>query len=130
MVRSRRMLEVIERDGLFDRVASLGSWFLTELQALGSRYPDLVSNARGRGLMCALDLPGTAERDALVTALREQEKVLLLPCGPRSIRFRPALSIQEDDLARGIKALDRCLGRLPVVSAGTKSRYPGKADHG
>jgi L-lysine 6-transaminase len=114
MVRCRRLLEVIERDQLFGRVAPLGAWFLTELEALASRHPGLVSNVRGRGLMCALDLPGAIERDALVTALRENEKVLLLPCGPRSIRFRPALTIEEDDLARALKALDRCLARIPV----------------
>jgi L-lysine 6-transaminase len=116
MVRSRRLLEIIERDQLFGRVASVGAWFRNELEALASRHPGLVSNVRGRGLMCALDLPGAAERDALVTALREDEKVLLLPCGPRSIRFRPALTIEEDDLARGLKALDRCLARIPVPS--------------
>jgi L-lysine 6-transaminase len=114
MVRSRRLLEIIEQDKLFDRVAPLGAWFLSELEALGSRHPVLVSNVRGRGLMCAFDLPGAAERDALVTALREDEKVLLLPCGARSIRFRPALTIEEDDLARGLKALDRCLARIAV----------------
>ena len=116
MVRSRRLLEVIERDQLFGRVASVGAWFLSELEALASRHPGRVSNVRGRGLMCALDLPGATERDALVTALREDEKVLLLPCGPRSIRFRPALTIEEDDLTRGLKALDRCLARIPVPS--------------
>jgi len=114
MVRSRRLLEVIERDRLFDRAASLGAWFLAELQVVASRHPGLVSNVRGRGLMCALDLPGTPERDALVTALREDENVLLLPCGPQSIRFRPALIIEEDDLARALKALDRCLARIAV----------------
>ena len=116
MVRSRRLLEIIERDQLFGRVASVGAWFRNELEALASRHPGLVSNVRGRGLMCALDLPGAAERDALVTALREDEKVLLLPCGPRSIRFRPALNIEDDDLTRGLKALDRCLARVPVPS--------------
>jgi L-lysine 6-transaminase len=30
------------------------------------------------------------------------------------VRFRPALTIGEDDLARGLKAVDRCLARLPV----------------
>src|SRR5215470_13560718 len=114
MVRSRRLLEVIERDQLFGRAASLGDWFLAELQVVASRHPGLVSNVRGRGLMCALDLTGTPERDALVTALREDENVLLLPCGPRSIRFRPALTIEEDDLARGLKGLDRCLARIAV----------------
>jgi L-lysine 6-transaminase len=117
MVRSRRMLEVIERDQLFERAASVGSRFLTELQTLASRYRGLVSNVRGRGLMCAFDLPDAARRDALVTALREEEKVLLLPCGPNSIRVRPALTIGEDDLIRGLKALDRCLDRIPGLPA-------------
>ena len=130
MVRCRRLLEVIERDRLVDRVAAVGSWFLAELQALASRYPDLVSNVRGRGLMCALDLPGAEERDALVTALRDEEQVLLLPCGSTSIRFRPALTIAEDDLASGLKALDRCLARLPVVSARTMSHRQGEGEHG
>ena len=130
MVRCRRLLEVIERDRLVDRVASLGSWFFAELQALASRYPGLVSNVRGRGLMCVLDLPGTEERDALVTALREEAKVLLLPCGSTSIRFRPALTIAGDDLARGLKALDRCLARLPVVLARTMSHRQREGEHG
>ena len=99
------------REDLVDRQARTG---LAELQALASRHPYVISNVRGRGLMCALDLPGTPERNSLVTALREDEKVLLLPCGPRSIRFRPALTIEEDDLARGLKALDRCLTRIAV----------------
>jgi L-lysine 6-transaminase len=112
MVRSRRLLEIIEREALADRAASLGAWFLTELQELGARHPGLVSNVRGRGLMCAFDMPGGPERDSLITILREEERVLLLPAGPRSIRFRPALTISEDELAVGVKALDRSLSRL------------------
>src|SRR6266581_4441629 len=67
MVRSRRLLEIIERDKLFDRAADLGAWFLAELIELGGRYPSLASNVRGRGLMCAFDLPSQAERDSLLT---------------------------------------------------------------
>jgi L-lysine 6-transaminase len=112
MVRSRRLLEIIERDRLFDRVADTGAWFLAELQELGSHFPGLVSNVRGRGLMCAFDLPGTAERDRALGILREQEKILLLPCGPQSIRFRPALTITTEELSTGLKGLDRGLSRL------------------
>ncbi len=112
MVRSRRLLEIIERDGLFDRAAATGAWFLAELRELGARYPGLVSNARGRGLMCAFDLPDTAQRDALLGILRDEDRILLLPSGPRSIRFRPALTISEDELAVGIKAIAGRLDRL------------------
>jgi L-lysine 6-transaminase len=49
--------------------------------------------------------------------LREQERILLLPSGVRSVRFRPALTISEDDLSIGLKGLDRCLRRLAVDRA-------------
>ena len=116
MVRSRRLLEIIERDGVFGQVAATGAWFLTELQEVGGRFPGLVSNVRGRGLMCAFDLPGTAERDSLLSIMRE-EKILLLPCGPRSIRFRPALTITTEELSTGLKGLDRGLSRLGNTGA-------------
>ena len=66
MVRSRRLLEIIERDGVFGQAASTGAWLLAELEELAARFPGLVSNVRGRGLMCAFDLPGSAERDTLL----------------------------------------------------------------
>lgn len=112
MVRSRRLLEIIERDRLFERAAALGEWFLAELRELGGRYPGVVSNVRGRGLMCAFDLPSHADRDWLLSVAREEERLLLLPSGPRSIRFRPALNISEGDLAVGLKALERCFDKL------------------
>jgi L-lysine 6-transaminase len=112
MVRSRRLLELIERDRLFDRAAATGAWFFAELQELGARFPALVSNVRGRGLMCAFDLPGSRQRDSLLTILREEEKVLLLPAGTRSIRFRPALTVSQDELTVGRKAIERALGRI------------------
>jgi L-lysine 6-transaminase len=118
MVRSRRLLEIIERDGLFDRAAATGEWFLAELRELGARYPGLVSNARGRGLMCAFDLPDTVQRDALLGVLRDEDRILLLPSGPRSIRFRPALTISEDELAVGIKAIAGRLDRLAAERPG------------
>jgi len=117
MVRSRRLLEVIERERLFDQAAATGAWLLAELAELGTRFPDLVSNVRGRGLMCAFDLPGAQERDELLTILREQERVLLLPSGTRSIRFRPALTISQGELATGCKAIGRSLDRLAAPGA-------------
>jgi len=117
MVRSRRLLELIERGQLFDQVAATGAWLLGELAELGARFPALVSNVRGRGLMCAFDLPSAQQRDALVSDLRERERVLLLPSGPRAVRFRPALTISQDELAAGRKALEQSLGRLAVEQA-------------
>jgi L-lysine 6-transaminase len=116
MVRSRRLLEIIEADDLFDLAAKRGVWFLHELHGLEERHPHLVTNVRGRGLMCAIDLPDAASRDYAVAALRD-EHVIALSCGGRSIRFRPALSVTEDELAVGVAALDRVLHRLAATIA-------------
>jgi L-lysine 6-transaminase len=115
MVRSRRLLEIIEADGLFDHAAKAGGYLLTELQVLADRHAALVSNARGRGLMCAIDLPDGKVRDEVITRMREKQ-VLLLPCGERTIRFRPALNITTDELKAGLQALDDVLGLLPAAA--------------
>jgi L-lysine 6-transaminase len=62
--------------------------------------------------MCAFSLPGKGSRDTVLAALRDDEKVLLLGCGVRSIRFRPALTVSEAELEAGVAALDRVLSRL------------------
>ncbi|HEY5856602.1 MAG TPA: L-lysine 6-transaminase [Aldersonia sp.] len=111
MVRARRILEVIERDGLIDRSRILGTHLLDRLQELTLRHPD-VTEPRGRGLMCAITLASTERRDALVTAMRERDHVLILGTGARGIRFRPALTVTTAELDAAVDALDRRLRRL------------------
>lgn len=108
MVRSRRMLEIIERDDLIPRAGILGEKLLSELQTMEAE--GLVANARGRGLMCAFDVP---ERADLITRLRDEGDVgvLLLPCGERSVRLRPALSVQPEELEYGMARLRSVLSR-------------------
>jgi len=118
MVRSRRLLEIIEREGLIDNAAKVGNWFLGELKALGERHATVVSNVRGRGLMCALDVPAESVRDTAVRLLLE-EHVIVLPCGERTVRFRPPLDITERELEFGLAALDRVLAALdPAAQPG------------
>ncbi|MEV7964555.1 L-lysine 6-transaminase [Sphaerisporangium sp. NPDC088356] len=107
MVRSRRMLEIIERDGLIARAGVLGETLLDGLRRLEEAFPGLVLNTRGRGLMCAFDV--TSDRDRLITSLRDDEGVLVLPCGERSVRLRPALSVTPEEIGHGLAALGRAL---------------------
>jgi L-lysine 6-transaminase len=120
MVRARRVLEVVEADGLIARAAVAGDYLHALLTDLASRH-DVVSDVRGRGLMRAFSLPGKEVRDALLTALREEERVLLLGCGTRSVRFRPALTVTDGDLAEGVAAVDRVLARLSSRPASQES---------
>jgi L-lysine 6-transaminase len=111
MVRARKILEVIESERLFDQAAQRGDFLLGRLIDVAGRHPDLVSNTRGRGLMCAIGLPSAAVRDDVVTRMRTEEHVIMLGCGERSLRFRPALTVSEDALDAACEALGRVLDR-------------------
>jgi L-lysine 6-transaminase len=111
MVRARRILEVVEADGLVERAAALGAHLLEQLHGLADRHA-AMSEVRGRGLMCAFTLPSADVRDEVVSRLRTQERVLVLGCGPSSLRVRPALTVTVAELDRGVAALDRVLSTL------------------
>jgi L-lysine 6-transaminase len=109
MVRARRILEIIETEGLIDAAVGKGERFLTGLQRIAAAHPGQVSNPRGRGLFLAVDLPTRASRDAVVHTLLEREHVIVLPCGDRSVRFRPALSVSNDEVDEAVAALERAV---------------------
>ncbi|MDP9118054.1 MAG: L-lysine 6-transaminase [Actinomycetota bacterium] len=108
MVRARRILEVIEADGLIARAAELGQHLLDGLRRISARVP-AVTDPRGRGLMCAFTLPSAELRDQVLVELREQQRVLVLGSGERSIRFRPALTVTADELDAALAAIGRVL---------------------
>lgn len=113
MVRSQKYLEIIEEEQLVDNAASLGTHLLTALQGMADEHPLLVSNARGRGLFCAIDCADPATRDKVrVTAY--ERGLILLGCGERSLRFRPALNISRDELDEGLGVIRSILEDLSV----------------
>ena len=109
MVRSRRIWEVVEEQGLIPRAGVLGKRLLDALAGLEEEHPQLVGNVRGRGLLCAIDLPDGDVRARVIDRLRTEEHVLMLGCGPRTIRFRPSLAVAEEELDLAVGALSRVL---------------------
>ncbi|GHF99686.1 L-lysine 6-transaminase [Streptomyces zaomyceticus] len=114
MVRATRILEIIERDGLMDAAETKGRHLGRLLDELAAAHPALVSDVRGLGLMWAFDLPDTALRNEVLGRLRRSHRVLLLPGGPRAVRFRPALTVGLDDLDKGVAAVDAVLTSMSV----------------
>jgi L-lysine 6-transaminase len=78
------------------------------LEALERELSPLITNARGRGLMIALDLPTPAIRDKAHERMVENG-LLLLKSGVRSLRFRPALNLSAADADRGLEIVRKSL---------------------
>jgi len=107
MVRFDRILEVIEEDRLVANAATTGAYLQARLAVLSERFED-VSNPRGKGLLCAFDLPSAETRNAVVQKVYDMGAVIL-GCGTHSIRFRPALCVTEAELDEGLAVVSAAL---------------------
>jgi L-lysine 6-transaminase len=111
MVRATRYLEIIDDENLVENARVVGEHLVGKLGALHDKYPDVVTNARGRGLMAAFDLPDAGLRKACLAKIRENG-LLMVGCGERSIRFRPPLNVSRDEIDEGLDIIDRSLGAV------------------
>ena len=111
MVRFGRYLEIIDEDRLIDNARDVGAYLLEKLYGFQAERPELVSNARGRGLMCAFDLPDADKRNEF-RKLAFDNGLLVLGCGVCSIRFRLALSVSKRDIDEGLHIVGRILSKL------------------
>jgi L-lysine 6-transaminase len=101
MVRARRILEVMESDGLFERAAEQGCYLRRCLMQLADDFPGVVRHPRGRGLICAFSLSSTADRDELIRRLWRRG-IIVLPSGADGVRFRPALTVSRAEIGAAI----------------------------
>ena len=111
MVRSARFLEIIDEDGLVENARVTGEHLLRGLQGVEKELGGIMSNARGRGLMIAFDLPTPELREKAHDALIANG-LLLLTCGPRSIRFRPPLNLSAAEADDGLDNVRKSLKAL------------------
>ena len=110
MVRCTHILEIIEGENLLENARRQGELLLAGLQQLAEDFPEVISNPRGRGLMCAFDAPDNLMRDQLVKAIYA-EKLLLVGSGSRSIRFRPHLIVSSDEIRQGLDRIRQVLAK-------------------
>ncbi|MDH3198877.1 MAG: aminotransferase class III-fold pyridoxal phosphate-dependent enzyme, partial [Candidatus Krumholzibacteria bacterium] len=111
MVRATRYLQVIDEDGLVDNAREVGAYLASALDGLRDRHSGTVSNTRGRGLMCAFDLPDGDARKKFLAGARANG-MLIVGCGERSVRFRPPLTLTRKEVDEAVAIIDRTLTQM------------------
>ena len=110
MVRSSKIMEIIEEDNLCDNAAKMGEYLQDQLTDIAAKYP-VMSNIRGKGLLTAFDFPNNTIRDKFIETGLENN-VMFLGCGNKSIRFRPALIIEQKHIDDGLAILQKIVAKM------------------
>jgi L-lysine 6-transaminase len=111
MIRFGRYLEVIEEDRLVENARAVGDHLLQGLVRVQEELGGIISNARGLGLMIAFDLPTPELRNKARRAILHN-RLLLLACGVRSIRFRPPLNLSRAEADTALEIVRKSLKEL------------------
>ncbi|WVZ59923.1 hypothetical protein U9M48_010005 [Paspalum notatum var. saurae] len=105
-------LKVVRDEGLVERAAKLGDEFRDQLQKVQQKFPQIIKEVRGRGLLNAVDLNSTtlSPASAYDICIKMKDRgILAKPTHDTIIRLAPPLSISPEELAEAAKALSDVL---------------------
>ena len=89
------LIDEIFENRLFDKVLELGNYFISELNIMKERYPDKISEVRGKGFMIGVEMKFNCSE--IIKSLR-QKNVLANCTNSNVIRILPPLISQKKDI--------------------------------
>lgn len=109
MVRFSHLYTAIERDGVFARADRMGPVLRAGLEQLVGDSGGALSAPRSRGLWGAVTVETPELRNRIVGDALAGGDCVLLPCGTRSVRWRPSLLVSEGELDASFDAVRAAL---------------------
>jgi acetylornithine/N-succinyldiaminopimelate aminotransferase len=116
MAAGNAVLDVVTADGFLDRVKRLSLVFKQKLAGIKDRYPSVIAEVRGEGLL--LGLRAVVPSSELVDELRAQ-KMLTVAAGDNVVRLLPPLIVTEDEIADATQRIERACEQLAKAHEGS-----------
>lgn len=110
------VLDVVLAEGFLDHVRDVALVFRQGLASLSDRYPDVIEEVRGEGLM--LGMKAKVPNTELLMAMRD-EHLLGVPAGDNVIRLLPPLTVSAAEAREGIARIERAAEHIRAKTAVT-----------
>jgi len=110
-------IKLIE-DGFVQNAARVGQWMMDRLHEMADDHPSM-GDVRGKGLMIGIELVKDKGTKEPAPGIRDQviqrafhKGLLILGCGPNTVRFMPALNISQDIVDDGLAIFEEALAEV------------------
>ena len=102
--------QTIEAESILANVQERGEQLREGLRAIATKYPHLIAEVRGWGLINGMELKAEIELTSieLVNAAIEQG-LLLVPAGPKVVRFVPPLIVTAAEVDLALEAVESAI---------------------
>lgn len=102
--------ETIEKENILANVEARGEQLRAGLKLIAAKYPQYISDVRGWGLINGMELHENIEltsSDIVNAAI--QKGLLLVPAGPKVVRFVPPLIVTEAEVNMALEIVDSAI---------------------
>jgi acetylornithine/N-succinyldiaminopimelate aminotransferase len=102
--------QTLEQQDLLSNVQARGEQLRAGLRSIAEKHPGVVAEVRGWGLINGLVLSSDIElTSSSVVKAAIDEGLLLVPAGPKVIRFVPPLIVSAEEVDQALQALERAM---------------------
>ena len=116
-----KILSVIEHEKLGDNARQIGEFLKHGLQELANKYPAVIQNVRGVGLMLGIELapnvpnlPGDSSKTQSIrfANLLHAAGLLAIPAGANVMRFLPPLNLRQGEAEEGLRIVESVIAPM------------------
>ncbi len=105
-----KVFEIFEKEHIVEKVSELSEYFFAKLKKLSEKYPALITDVRGKGLLIGLEV-SCLNGDVVKKAM--DKGLVVLTAGSNVVRMAPPLVIKKEHI-------DSCCDILDEVFASMK----------
>ncbi len=103
-------LEVMEEEDLPAQAQAKGEWALSRFKEKAAEYPDLIVDARGKGLLLGVEFAEDDIGGLMIAALAQRRVMVAYTLNnPKVMRFEPPLNIPQELLEKALDAFGEAL---------------------
>jgi acetylornithine/N-succinyldiaminopimelate aminotransferase len=100
--------KTLEQDNLLENVRDRGEQLRSGLQRIAEKFPTLIQDVRGWGLIDGMEIHESVNLTSSdIVKFAMQEGILLVPAGPKVVRFVPPLIVTAAEVEQVLAAVDR-----------------------
>jgi acetylornithine aminotransferase len=105
--------QTLAQDNILQNVQERGEQLRAGLRAIAAKYPGQVAEVRGWGLINGMELQAETELTAPdVVKAGINEGLLLVPAGPKVVRFVPPLIVTEAEVNTALHAVEKAMATV------------------
>ena len=98
------VMDIVSKKSFLNNVKKLSKYFLSNLNHLKEKYPKIIKEIRGRGLLIGIQLH--KEQEKFVKNLMDN-KLLTIRAAENVVRILPPLNVKRKEIKEALKIIDK-----------------------